>query len=460
LEAKISAESQKCSELYGAYDKITDQPAERELLRKILMARTNYLAIRKQLMVLSGAATNAEATAALYHKARTEMDPLTQQYMDALTNSAAYESRELDQADAATDAALRSTWQSLLVALVATLVAGVLLALFISREVGRVLGGIIRTLTESFRQVSSASAQVSGSSQSLAEGASEQAASLEETSSSLEELSGMTKRNEDIARQAKQLTAETQAAADQRARDMVAMNRAMATIKGSSDDIAKIIETIDEIAFQTNILALNAAVEAARAGEAGMGFAVVADEVRNLAQRSAQAAKETAGKIEAAIGNTTQGVAISGKVSGSLDIIIQKAHQVNELVAEVAGGSHEQTQGIMQITQAVGQLDQVTQGNAANAEESAAAAQELNGQVAVVRQVVAELGQLVANQSRPPGAEATASPIRVKAAHPSASGTKRPAPVHQNGRARAIAPLVGAAHSPGEIPMEGDFKNF
>jgi len=439
LEAKMAAESQQATRLFSEYDAITDRPEGREFLQKVLMARTNFLVIRKQIMTSSRAATNAEATAALYLRARTEMDPLTQQYLDALTNSVAYESREIDQADAATEAALRSTRQSLVLALVTTLFAGVFLALFISREVARVLGGGIATLKDSFRLVSSAAEHVSSSSQSQAEQASEQAASLEETSSSLEELSGMTKRNAESARQAKELTRETQAAASQGAEDMANMNRAMAAIKGSSDDIAKIIKTIDEIAFQTNILALNAAVEAARAGAAGTGFAVVAEEVRSLAQRSAEAAKETAGKIEAANGNAMQGVQISGKVAETLNRITQKIHQVDELVAEVADGSHEQAQGIIQINQAMGQLDKVTQGNAANAEQSAAAAQELNGQVVVVSQVVAELGHLVSKQGRSPGTETRVSPVQTKNARSSAFVPPQPATAHRNGGVRTGA---------------------
>jgi methyl-accepting chemotaxis protein len=208
-------------------------------------------------------------------------------------------------------------------------------------------------------------------------------------------MSSMTKRNAENAQKANDLAKQARQAADKGAADMQTMNAAMEALQVSSDDIAKIIKTIDEIAFQTNILALNAAVEAARAGEAGMGFAVVADEVRNLAQRSAQAAKETAAKIEGAIDKTAQGVGISGQVTQTLNEIVIKARLVDELVAEVANASREQTSGITQINTAVGQMDKVTQSNAANAEESAAAAEELNSQAVVMKQAVGELIRLV-----------------------------------------------------------------
>jgi hypothetical protein len=274
-------------------------------------------------------------------------------------------------------------------------------------------------------EVAASAGQVSNASQSLAEGASEQAASIEETSASLEELASMTRRHADNSQKANQLSKETRAAADKGIGDMSQMNAAMAAIKTSSDDIAKIIKTIDEIAFQTNILALNAAVEAARAGEAGMGFAVVADEVRNLAQRSAQAAKETAAKIEDAIGKTDQGVALSKKVSETLNDIALKTRQVDELAAEAAGASAEQTQGITQINTAVGQMDKVTQSNAANAEEGAAAAEELNSQAAIMNQSVTELQELVGGNHDAVAAQPAAHAIRLPAASPA---TKRPAP--------------------------------
>jgi methyl-accepting chemotaxis protein len=302
----------------------------------------------------------------------------------------------------------------------------------------------------------------------LAEGASEQASSLEETSSSLEEMSSMTKRNSENARKANELAKEARAAADKGVGDMQTMAAAMDAIKVSSDDIAKIIKTIDEIAFQTNILALNAAVEAARAGEAGMGFAVVADEVRNLAQRCAQAAKETAGKIEGAITKTGQGVDISSKVAAALNEIVTKVRQVDELVTEVAGASREQTDGIAQINVAVGQMDKVTQSNAATAEESAAAAEELNSQAEIMKRSVVELLQLVGGQS---AAMTRKSPPvhRPQGFHASAGSAKRHGPVSHNGnghnasgngQAHAAPEPATTAKRRGEIPLDGDFKDF
>ena len=330
------------------------------------------------------------------------------------------------------------------------------LGLYLSRSLSKQIRDLAADLATSSHEVSGAAHQVSTASQSLAEGASEQAASLEETSSSLEEMASMTKRNAENAQKANDLAKQARSAADKGANDMQAMSAAMEAIKASSDDIAKIIKTIDEIAFQTNILALNAAVEAARAGEAGMGFAVVADEVRNLAQRSAQAAKETAGKIEGAITRTAQGVEISGKVAQALNEIVTKARLVDELAAEVAGASREQTQGITQINGAVGQMDKVTQSNAASAEESAAAAEELNAQAATMKQAVTELMQLVGGRNQTP-----ASPVPAPAPKPLRPANVAPtssAAGCDNGHAR-MAP-VPVQNGRSAIPLEGDFKDF
>jgi methyl-accepting chemotaxis protein len=269
---------------------------------------------------------------------------------------------------------------------------------YTARSITRPIMAAADQLSAGAKETSSAANQVSIASQTLAEGATEQAASLEETSASLEEMAGVTNRNAESAGKANDLTRQARKAADAGADDMHRMTAAMQDIKTSSDDIAKIIKTIDEIAFQTNILALNAAVEAARAGEAGMGFAVVAEEVRALAQRAAQAARETAGKIEGAIVKTAQGVQISTKVSESLAEIVEKVRKVDELVAEVSTASHEQSLGVKQIATAVNQMDQVVQSNAAGAEESASASEELTAQSMTLQSIVEELHALINGQ--------------------------------------------------------------
>ena len=282
---------------------------------------------------------------------------------------------------------------------VVAVIAGIVIGMFLTRGINRALRAISTTIQQGSEQVAAAAGQVSSTSQSLAEGASEQAASLEETSSSLEEMASMAKRNAENVQQAKELSGQTRVAADTGTNDMQEMKQAMDAIKASSDDVAKIIKTIDEIAFQTNILALNAAVEAARAGEAGAGFAVVADEVRNLAQRSAQSAKETATKIEESIAKSIHGVQISEKVATSLNAIAEKTRKVDSIVAEIATASNEQRQGVDQVNLAVGQMDKVTQSTASNAEETSAAAEELNAQSITLKDAVTELTALVGSSS-------------------------------------------------------------
>jgi methyl-accepting chemotaxis protein len=272
---------------------------------------------------------------------------------------------------------------------------GLLCALWVSRALARELAALAQTLEENSSQVSLCASQVAAASQTLAEGANEQAASLEETSSTLEQMSSMAKTNTAHAGQAKALADAARLAGDAGAEDLKTMVTAMDTLKAASRDIAKIIKTIDEIAFQTNILALNAAVEAARAGEAGLGFAVVASEVRTLAQRSAQAARETAAKIAATIASTEQGVQVSGQVAESLRNIVDRIRQADDLISEVAEASSEQSQGVEQVNAAVNKMDKVTQSNAASAEESASGAEELSAQAVTLKNVVGQLLILV-----------------------------------------------------------------
>jgi methyl-accepting chemotaxis protein len=265
----------------------------------------------------------------------------------------------------------------------------------VQRLITAPIGKIVARLTHEAEHLHNSSTEITTAGQTLAEGASEQAASLQETSASLEEMSSMIKRNAANSEKANDLARQARIAAETGSTNMRSMNAAMQAIKTSSDDIAKIIKTIDEIAFQTNILALNAAVEAARAGEAGMGFAVVAEEVRNLAQRCAQAAKETTPKIEGARTKSIEGVEISSKVTHSLQNIVIRIRQVDELVAEVASASKEQNEGISHVSVAVSQMDKVTQNNAASAEESASASADLNAQAELLKDLVIELLDLV-----------------------------------------------------------------
>ena len=233
------------------------------------------------------------------------------------------------------------------------------------------LDSALGQVSEAVSQVTSASDQISSGAQSLAEGANQQASSLEEVSSSLEEMSSMTKQNADNSNQAKILATEARAAADEGDASMKRMAEAIREIKVSSDNTAKIIKTIDDIAFQTNLLALNAAVEAARAGEAGKGFAVVAEEVRNLAMRSAEAAKNTANMIEESVKNADGGVKITEEVAKSLNQIVDRIVKVGDLITEVASASAEQSQGVEQVNVAVAQMSQVTQNFSKEAEELA-----------------------------------------------------------------------------------------
>jgi methyl-accepting chemotaxis protein/methyl-accepting chemotaxis protein-1 (serine sensor receptor) len=287
----------------------------------------------------------------------------------------------------------RSRWIAFLLIAVAVVVGAIVT--FVIRNINQTLREIVSDLSQGGEQVASASAQVSSSSQSLAQGASEQAASLEETSASSEEINSMARKNSENARQADQLVTQSQERFTEANHMLEQMVVAMGEINTSSDKIGKIIKVIDEIAFQTNILALNAAVEAARAGEAGMGFAVVSEEVRNLAQRSAQAAKDTAALIEESIAKSNDGKAKVDQVVVSIHTITEQTAGVKTLVDEVRLGSEEQARGIEQVAKAVNQMEQVTQKTAANAEESASAGEELNAQAEALEAIVRRLTLLV-----------------------------------------------------------------
>jgi methyl-accepting chemotaxis protein len=291
----------------------------------------------------------------------------------------------------------RITRSALIAAAAFAAIAG--LVVFVIRSTRREATRLARHLSETAAGTAAASSQVSTAAQSLAQGSTEQAASLEETSASMEEMASMTRQNAENSQSAAGLMTEVDGHVRTSNETLAEMVSSMAAIQESSQQVSRIIKTIDEIAFQTNILALNAAVEAARAGEAGMGFAVVADEVRSLAQRSAQAARDTATLIETSITRTQQGSERVQQVADAINTITTSISKVKGLVDEVSLASRQQSQGIDQVAQAVAQMEKVTQSTAATAEESAAASEELSAQAATAMDVVRQLETLVGAQS-------------------------------------------------------------
>ena len=323
-----------------------------------------------------------------------KVQPRLEEIGKAATALVDQENRELATASAASaSTATRSTATILGLTLLALGVgAGVF---WIVRQTSSSLKTLSARIADSTAHVANAAKQVSSASQSLAQGASEQAASLEETSASTEEIVSITRKNADHASEVAGLMHKTEEDSAESNRTLDRMVEQMKEIDGSSHKIARIIKVIDEIAFQTNILALNAAVEAARAGEAGLGFAVVADEVRNLAQRCAQAARDTAALIEESIATSSDGNARLDQMAGAVRSMTQSAIRVKSLVDEVNLGSKEQTRGMEQIARAIVQMEQVTQRTAAGAEESASAGAELDGHASTLRDLVHEMREMV-----------------------------------------------------------------
>jgi methyl-accepting chemotaxis protein len=239
-------------------------------------------------------------------------------------------------------------------------------------------------------QVNSAATQIAASSQAVAAGASEQAASLQQTTASVETVSSMTQRSAENAQQASVLATSARQAATEGAEAVKHLDEAMVKIKASAEGTSQIIKDVSDIAFQTNLLALNAAVEAARAGEAGRGFAVVAEEVRSLALRAKDAAVRTEALIKQSVAQTAEGEATSATVASRLGELGREIDRVAAIVAEISVAAQAQSGTIAEVTGAIGDVDRVTQQNAASAEESSSAAAELNGQAEELSAMVSE----------------------------------------------------------------------
>ena len=395
----------------------------------------------------------------------------TQQGVDALVQ----QQRNL-LAQANQDAKASVGWSTWFTIGLIGLALGVGLAVaLVLRNINVSLRRITAEMFDGAEQVAGASDQVSSSSQSLAQASSEQAASLEETSASSEEITSMTRKNAENAQTTARLTSEVDQRVGQANRSLKEMIVSMKDINSASDKISRIIKVIDEIAFQTNILALNAAVEAARAGEAGLGFAVVADEVRNLAQRSAQAAKDTAAMIEESITKSNEGSTKLNEVAEAISAITDSAAKVKTLSDEVNLGSQEQARGMEQISQAITQMEQVTQRTAANAEESASASEQLSAQAAAMRAVLRRLRAMVDGaaaaeelHSKKYGTgQKRATNVTKAPSKPAAGGHKI-----QDRVSSSLSALKGAVARPQEnlastakagkesFPLDEDFKEF
>jgi methyl-accepting chemotaxis protein len=364
---------------------------------------------------------------------------------------------------------LSSAITTYVILLVVAIGLSLLVSILIARMVTSPVEKVIEGLSDGSMKVASASSHITAASQSLADGASKQAAGLEETSSSLEELTSMTKQNATNASQANTLMIDTSKVFEQANQAMNELNGSMKEISTASEETAKIIKTIDEIAFQTNLLALNAAVEAARAGEAGAGFAVVADEVRNLAMRAAEAAKNTANLIESTIKKIKSGTDTVSKTNEAFGKVSVGARKVGDLVAEITAASQEQAQGIEQINKAVAEMDKVVQQNAASTEESASASQEMNSQAEQMKGFVSQLIALVGGRnskgtvSKKEARRSGAGPVQdsVNRHQPGAGSGKRL--TLPGKKTKEIVPSFRTKGvSPEQvIPLEeGDFKEF
>ena len=444
-EAAVKDGNALCAE----YPALIVDEKDKEIFKIATNARDTLLAVIREAMGLLRDGKVEEARILL----RDQLEGPFQESLDRFNDSIEYNS---SVAQSQVDSARHKVRMSFILigsALALALLLASLLGGGIIRSTIKALRSVSDSLESSATQTATASGQLSSVSQALAAGCSEQGSSVAQTSAALEEMSTMIRSTAENASRAKDLANQARTAAETGSRTMVAMNEAMTAIEVSSAEVAKIVKNIDEIAFQTNILALNAAVEAARAGEAGAGFAVVADEVRSLAQRSAAAARETAEKIEAAIANSRHGSASCSRVGESLGEIAEKVAAADSLVGEIATAAREQTHGIKQIGMAMTQMDGVTRGNAARAEESSSAAAELNSQAHLMQESVEFLRSLVVSGGQG-GSRDTRPPV---ANLPRFDTARKPA-------ARLAAPAAAAAATRSvlpapsgvRIPMPGD----
>lgn len=364
--------------------KVTDDDKNRKIDR-MLTALKNYDATQSEILKLTIRNSNQQAI----DLSSSEGKKAIAKARDMVFEIAQENDKSMNEAKKRSDENYESIRNMNILVSVTGIVIAIAIAFFMVRQIMNMITNAINDVNEGAEQVASASGQISDSSQQLAEGAQEQAASVEEVTSSLAETKATVDQNAQNAREADLLSKDANDSAKLGYEHIKELTNSMEEINESSRQIANIIKTIDEIAFQTNLLALNAAVEAARAGEHGLGFAVVAEEVRNLAQRSAEAAKDTAVIIEQSIEQVRKGNDITTETNRAFEEILEKVKKAGDITGEIALASKEQATGVQQINEAMSQVDNVTQTMASNSEESAAASEEMSAQAVQMKAAIA-----------------------------------------------------------------------
>ena len=386
---------QNLANSYGAH---VQDPDETRLFSSFKTAMTDYEDAFNQGMQLCSAGKPQDAM----ELKQSQVEPALEKLLQTVHRLEELNKTRAQDASVQIKTLVGSAQEGVWTGLIGLLASAGVVSMIIILGTTKILNNVASSLAHAAGKMNEFGAQVSDSSQSVAENAGTQAASIEEVNASLIQMIAVSKTCSRHAQMATDIAQQTHKMAENGSQHMLALDAAVQDTKAASGEIAKIVKTIDDIAFQTNILALNAAVEAARAGEAGLGFAVVAEEVRHLAQRSAQAARETAGRIAGSLGKTAKGAELSSELKQIFLYILKNAREVDKLDEAVAGISREQAEGIGQINEAVTQLDKVTQSNAASAEESAAVAQELNGQTKLLKENIAGLMQLIGGKGQLP----------------------------------------------------------